>query len=304
MTSVWSDPDIRRRLAPVRLCVLDVDGTTLSSRHEVTVRTRAAVHAAQSAGLEVLLASSRGPAALKPVLDDLHAPAGTPFVASQGAVLGSFGEDGQLHITAHRPAPLDQALAVARRAAVLGLSVSWYSRASWLVEAVDPAIEREAAITHSTPTIADLGRQAEGPDKLMVIAAHDRIGLLHQLRENLGSGLRGQRSNPTYLEVTAADVDKASTVLEHSRTRGYRPAQVLVMGDGPNDLGMFSVAGISVAPANASPEVLAAADAVSPSNDDDGVAFVLTRLIQVRAGTARSDRTTPAAREELRRLSQ
>jgi hydroxymethylpyrimidine pyrophosphatase-like HAD family hydrolase len=48
---------------------------------------------------------------------------------------------------------------------------------------------------------------------------------------------------------------------------------------------MFSVAGISVAPANARSEVLRAADVVAPSNDDDGVAVVLTQLIQVSATT-------------------
>ena len=282
MASVWSEPEIQRRLTPVRLCVLDVDGTTLTSRHEVTARVSAAVHDTQSAGLEVLLATSRGPAALQPVLDDLDAPAGTPFVASQGAVLGSFGEDGRLGIVAHRPAPLGEALAAARLAGSLGLSVSWYSRSSWLVEAVDPAIEREAAITHCRPTVADLGRQTEGPDKLMVIAAPDKVELLQQVREKLGSGLRGQVSNPNYLEVTAGDVDKASTLLSYADARGYRPEQVLVMGDGPNDLGMFSVSGISVAPANASPEVLDAADVVSPSNDEDGVAFVLRCLTETR----------------------
>lgn len=282
MLSVWSDPDLRERLATVRLCVLDVDGTTLNSRHEVTDRVRAAVHDAQSAGLEVVLATSRGPAALEPVLDDLRAPAGTPFIASQGAVLGSFGQDGRLDIRAHRPAPLDEALVVARLAGSLGLSVSWYSRSSWLVATVDAAIEREAAVTHSEPTVADLGRQTEGPDKLMVIAAPGEVELLQRLKERLGSGLQGQISNPTYLEITAADVDKASAVLLYADTRGYRPEQVLVMGDGPNDLGMFSVAGVSVAPANASAEVLDAADLVSPSNDEDGVAFLLRCLVEAR----------------------
>jgi Cof subfamily protein (haloacid dehalogenase superfamily) len=284
-TSGWSDPDIQRRLAAVRLCVLDVDGTLLNSRHQVTDRTRIAVHDAQSAGLEVLLATSRGPAALKSVLDELRAPAGTSFVASQGAVLGSFGEDGRLDITAHHPAPLDQALVIARLAGALGLSVSWYSRSSWLVEALDPAIEREAEITHSTPTLADLGRQTEGPDKLMVIAASDELEILHQVEGKLGPGLRGQISNPTYLEITSADVDKASTVLHYSENQGYRSAQVMVMGDGPNDLGLFAVAGLSVAPANARPEVLGAADVVSPSHDEDGVAFVLRRINQTSAKT-------------------
>jgi Cof subfamily protein (haloacid dehalogenase superfamily) len=282
MTSAWSDPDVQRRLAAVQLCVLDVDGTLLNSRHEVTGQTRAAVHAARSAGLEVLLATSRGPAAVRPVLDGLRAPAGAPFVASQGALLGSFGADGRLEVWAHRPAPLDESLAAARLAGSLGLSVSWYARSRWLVEVVDAAIEREAAITRSRPTVAVLGQQPDGPDKLMVIARHDQLDLMHHVRHRLGPGLRGEISNPTYLEVTAADVDKSSTVLRWSSARGYGPAQVMVMGDGPNDLGTFAVAGLSVAPANARPQVLAAADLISPSNDEDGVAYVVTRVLETR----------------------
>ena len=50
------------------------------------------------------------------------------------------------------------------------------------------------------------------------------------------------------------------------------------MGDGPNDLGLFSVAGLSVAPANARHDVLAASDLRTVSNDHDGVARVLNLL--------------------------
>lgn len=281
-TPPWP-PELQPRLTRIRLAVLDVDGTLLTSRHEVTPGVRQAVHDAQAAGLEVMLASSRGPSALKPVLDDLHAAPGTPFVASQGAVAGSFDADGLLQVARHRPAPLEEALAVARHADALGLSVSWYAGREWLVTRVDAAVELEAEITHSAPTVADLSRRTEGPDKLMIIAPPDRLDGLRAVKAALGPGLLGQISNPTYLEITAAGVDKAAAVLHHAAARGHEASTLLVMGDGPNDLGMFAVAGLSVAPANARPEVLAAADAVSPSNDEDGVAFVLSALVRARA---------------------
>jgi len=50
---------------------------------------------------------------------------------------------------------------------------------------------------------------------------------------------------------------------------------VIAFGDMPNDLPMLAWAGRAVAVANAHPEVLAAADEVTASNDDDGVAQVL-----------------------------
>ena len=54
---------------------------------------------------------------------------------------------------------------------------------------------------------------------------------------------------------------------------------MVAIGDGPNDLGLFTYAGTSVAPANARPEVLAAADWITTSNDDDGVGHAVALLV-------------------------
>ena len=283
-------PGWDERLAAIRLCVLDVDGTLLTSRHEVSPATRRAFAAAQAAGLDLLLASSRAPSALRPVLDDLGQASGTPFVASQGAVLGHFADDGALRTATHVPAPLEDARAVAHRAADLGLSVGWYSLDEWLVPALDDLIEREAAVTRSAPTVADLDRQVVGPDKLMLIARPESMGALEALARELPATLRGQVSNPTYLEITAATVDKASAVAAYCRDHGVDRAQVLAVGDGPNDRGLLELAGVAVAPANARPEVRAAADLHTASNDDDGVAAVLQHLAHLdsRRGRAHS----------------
>jgi hydroxymethylpyrimidine pyrophosphatase-like HAD family hydrolase len=54
---------------------------------------------------------------------------------------------------------------------------------------------------------------------------------------------------------------------------------VVAFGDMPNDLPMLGWAGHAVAVANAHPDVLAAADEITASNDDDGVAQVIERLL-------------------------
>ena len=60
---------------------------------------------------------------------------------------------------------------------------------------------------------------------------------------------------------------------------GVAAEQVVAIGDGRNDLAMLAFAGVAVAPANAHPEVLAAADLITSSNDEDGVAQALAQLV-------------------------
>lgn len=55
--------------------------------------------------------------------------------------------------------------------------------------------------------------------------------------------------------------------------------QVLAVGDNPNDVPMFAVAGASVAMGNAPPEVKKAASVVGPVNDDEGVAWAVQRFV-------------------------
>ena len=74
-----------------------------------------------------------------------------------------------------------------------------------------------------------------------------------RIAATLPAGLAAQVSNPTYLEVTAAGVDKASAVQRYCAERGIAPSAVVAVGDGPNDLGLFAYAGTSVAPLSAAP---------------------------------------------------
>ena len=73
-------------------------------------------------------------------------------------------------------------------------------------------------------------------------------------------------------------MSKAAALARYCDARGIRSERVIAFGDMPNDLPMLAWAGHSVAVGNAHPDVLAAAEEVTTSNDDAGVARVLERL--------------------------
>jgi hydroxymethylpyrimidine pyrophosphatase-like HAD family hydrolase len=84
------------------------------------------------------------------------------------------------------------------------------------------------------------------------------------------------------LEMSALGVTKATTLALLCAERGITAAEVVALGDMPNDLPMLAWAGTSYAMANAHPGVRAAAGHVAPANDDDGVAQVIESLLDSR----------------------
>lgn len=262
----------------IRLCVLDVDGTLLTSRHAVTAATREAVVRARARGLRVLLASSRGPRELHRILTSLDTPPLQIFVASQGAVTARYREGGDLEVLEHHPAPLTAALALVETALASGICVNWYSGARWYVPHIDSIVEAEARIVGHLPTVTDLTRMQVRPDKLLLISRTADSAHLQALAADLPTGLQAQSSKPTYLEITRSGVDKGSAVMSYCLRTGIHASEVLAIGDGLNDLTLFSYAGVSVAPTSAPLKVRAAADFLTLSNDENGVAYALEAI--------------------------
>lgn len=82
-----------------------------------------------------------------------------------------------------------------------------------------------------------------------------------------------------YLDVINARSSKGSAVEELARSYGISREEVIAFGDASNDIPMLEYAGLGVAMANGAPEVLACADLVALSNQEDGVAAVLEEYV-------------------------
>jgi len=264
--------------AKVRLFAVDVDGTLLTSSHEVTDGVRAAVGIALQRGAQILLTTSRPPRAVWPILRRLGLLSPSAFIGSQGGIIGSYTQEGELVILERHPMTLEHAQEVVAAATVVGLAVNWFAGEEWFVSELTRDVRREAQIVGCEPEVVDLGTLTAAPEKLLVIAPPDAVDRLVAVSATLPSGVRAQTSNPSYLEITDAGVDKAAALQDFCDARGITAGEVVAMGDGMNDLGMLRFAGTAVAPSNARDAVRAEAHLITSSNDDDGVAHALLEL--------------------------
>ena len=265
-----------------RLIACDVDGTLITSGHHLAPATIAAVQEAVRAGVRFVLVTSRPPIAIRALLEQLGlvgaGPHGEhPFVTCQGALVGSYSGAGELRIRQQLPMPVEPAQQVVITLPA-GLAVNWYAGSRWLVGAIDPLVEREAAIVGCQPELVDLLGETVGPDKLLVLAPPTRTHLLEAV--TVPAGLMGVRSTATHLEVTREGVDKAAALLGLCAELGIGPGEVAAIGDGANDLTMLSSVGTAVAMGNAMAEVREIADLTTTSNDEDGVARAVESLLR------------------------
>jgi hydroxymethylpyrimidine pyrophosphatase-like HAD family hydrolase len=84
------------------------------------------------------------------------------------------------------------------------------------------------------------------------------------------------------VEINVAGVNKGAALEELAAELGIGAREVVAFGDYPNDLPMLAWAGLSIAPSNAHADVLAAVDETTESNDADGVALAIERLLADR----------------------
>ena len=97
--------------------------------------------------------------------------------------------------------------------------------------------------------------------------------------EKFGDKLCISRSEPFFLEITPKGIDKAASLERFCQMTGHKREDMIACGDGFNDLSMIKYAGLGVAMENAQPVVKEAADYVTASNDEDGVAKVIHKFI-------------------------
>ena len=81
-----------------------------------------------------------------------------------------------------------------------------------------------------------------------------------------------------FADINVAGIDKATGMREFMSACGLRASEVAAFGDGGNDVAMLSAAGVGIAMGNACDEALNAADYVTATVDDDGIARALEHL--------------------------
>jgi Cof subfamily protein (haloacid dehalogenase superfamily) len=262
----------------IKLLIADVDGTLVTRGKKLTARTRDAVERLRSAGIAFAITSGRPPRGMTMLIEPLALT--TPVAAFNG---GMFVEPDLETILEQRSLPTAVAQDVVEHLMLAGLDVWVYRGAEWFIRRSDAAhVAREQHTVQFAPTVvAGLDGVLDGAVK--IVGVSDDLALVArcevEVRQRFGARASAARSQPYYLDVTHPDANKGMVVRKLSRMVGVQLAQIATIGDMPSDVLMFSLSGMSIATANASPDVQRCARYVTTSNEDEGFANAVDRFV-------------------------
>ncbi len=268
-----------------RLLAIDLDGTLLTpppNKH-ITPRTFNALCQAAQLGASIVIATGQTAQVLRAVCGDL--PLSAPQIIENGALVVDIQSGTVLH---EKLIPAEHILPTLDIMKSFGLFRAYHTydrvyfdkdtpRArNWYRPPVPPAVEVE--------DVASLY-----PLKCIKVAGIGEESTLREKRFELERIFAGKlyvtQSSFDILEFLHPEVSKVNALKTIAADLGITPTEIVSIGDNHNDIGMIRYAGLGVAMGNATEEVKAAANHVTLSNAEEGVAVVLEKLLQNRLAT-------------------
>ena len=265
----------------IRMIALDVDGTLLTSRGELTKETVRAIRAAREKGVRVVLATGRS--TQEAVWLTGLAGCDDRAVCLGGAAVADMADGRHLR---RWDIPDDLAASVLDILRGQPLACMVFAGEVNLLDRYSARFYRE---TYPFPAYLDTVVEAEDISRwlkerrqpLTKIHAEGAPELFPTLLEKLAklSGLTLTSSGRDNFEVLAVGVDKGKALCLLGEEWGISPEETAAIGDSDNDLAMLRAVGYPVAMGNAPDGVKAVCAMVTDSNDRDGVARAIDRLI-------------------------
>ena len=275
-------------MADIRIIALDLDGTLLDSAKRLSDVNREALAAAAAKGVWVVPTTGRFFGMMPPAIRDL------PFVRYAITVNGAQVYDREADAALVREElPLETALGIMRILDGHDVIYDCYrNNWGWMNEAFKAKRAEYATNEHYCKMIQDFRNgvpelkthlEATRPDgdvqKIMLFSRLDAdVSVLKTITDEVEAAypdVKVTSSTWNNLEINAKTAHKGVALRRFAEVLGLTLDNCMSFGDGANDLTMIEAAGMGVAMSNACPEVLAAADYVTTSNDEDGVAAAL-----------------------------
>lgn len=284
-----------------KLLAVDIDGTLVNSRDELTEPTRQALRRAVDAGIHVVLATGRRYRRSRPLVESLNIDA--PLVTASGTLV----KDPASHKTLYRAEFKRKSIVAASR-----LMVRRGFEPIWFVDATDDRAHPSETFEFYCTCKEVLSGEAGGPDLAEYTAFNGVFGrvwlnLVEDPPEKIYTGfamgsfeemselaaalteeqpgvfythvIRSPKFVPFICEIAPAGATKWSAIKRLAAEWGIENEAICAVGDDVNDIDMIRAAGLGIAMGNALPAVKQAADRIAPGHDHDGLVEVVEWLL-------------------------
>ncbi len=275
-------------LMDIRLIATDLDGTLLDEEKKVPEENMAMLRKCAEHGIEIVPATGR---TVKGIPETLKTLPGVRYViATNGAVVADLEEDRILDTCR---LPVETAVKIMELARDSHDDIMYdayiegngYTRQEFM-DNIRRYVKTEGMVALVMRTrkavpdsIAYVKEQGKPVDKINLYFAD--MDARARMRETL-KGIKGilvSSSIPNNLEINAEGADKGSALLRLVGLLHIKREETMAFGDGENDISMIAMAGIGVAMENGVDQVRAAADHVTGTNEEAGVAAAIRKFV-------------------------
>ncbi|TFD99829.1 Cof-type HAD-IIB family hydrolase [Jeotgalibacillus salarius] len=263
-----------------KMIVLDMDDTLLQDDHTMATETAEALLKAQEKGVKVVLASGRPTFGMWDTAKELRlADYGSYILSYNGANIFNAKTKELLFESTLSPETVHHLYDLSRRENV---GIQTYLNEAILTPEDNEYTQIESTLTGLPVALTDDFKKAVDSPVVKVLML-EKGSVLEKVEQTLKNELAGTlsiyRSKPYFLEFTEHGVTKGTSLEQLAKKLNIDRSEIIAVGDSYNDLEMIQYAGLGVAMGNAPVDIQEAADFVTKTNMEHGVAHVVEKYL-------------------------
>lgn len=254
---------------------IDLDGTLLNSKHEITEESVKVLNELQAQGHCLILNTGRAFADV--IKLEAVQKIKMPIFCINGSVL--FSADREILFEATLSIDVYQDIFSILNE--MGVGILVYTNHGGLPSTLPPLHEKSKQELDQIFNEFDYSQILELKDlkiyKLIALVHPDQLEKIDEVKQALAGKfpISMASSHPNNLEITSNEAHKGKALLRYQDMMNLTFEEIIAFGDGGNDVAQFEVATTAVAMGNAPMEVQQAADMITKTNDEDGFAYAV-----------------------------
>jgi len=273
----------------IKLICIDMDGTLLNSNHEVSEENKTAIKKAYDMGINIAICTGRIFLSARHYADLIGINA--PVIASNGAFIKNGYMDEPIY---ENPLSKEMAIDIYRIVKKYGLTIHFNTWNVLFMETPAPEDHAYVVMNRDLPeekrvnfvineNLDEAIKDYDGHIlKAIVIERNNMDALLaakEEIKDTFKDKLHVVSSGIDNFEVMTGSVSKGNAVAYLADILNISKEEIMCIGDSENDLSMINYAGIGVAMGNGLDMVKEAADFVTDTNDNSGVAKAINHFV-------------------------
>lgn len=263
----------------IRLVAMDMDDTLLRNDWTISERTVQAIREAQKQGVYVTISTGRMPTSVRPYAQQLGL--NVPVITYNGAMVQ---EALSQKVLFRQVIPAETAQDIVQWLLPQGVYFQIYLQDRLLAEKRSQwseQYERAARVQIEETNLREqLALEKEGAEKIVLFGDPEELLVWERrIQQRYDGKVRMTQSKAYFLELIHPTVNKGAALASLAQRLEVRQEEVMAVGDSLNDLEMIRYAGIGVAMGNARRELKEAANVVTVTNQEDGVAQVIEKYV-------------------------